>query len=226
MLLNFYIFDFALVMGVYMSKNFEIEQFVKEFATNCSKAQIKEFAKGETITTYIEKRNQLCIIISGEADLVRYDFYGHKTIISHFNELDSFGEVFYPANTNNELFVVARKKCKVLFYIYDNLSYKCRRNCPFHSTLTSHFSLLLLDNIINLNMRVELLSKRNIRDKLISYFNLLSSKTLNKTITIPFSYTDLADYLSIDRSAMMRDIKALIDSGIIEKRGNKIKLLT
>lgn len=194
-----------------MDKNFEMEQFIKEFSSNCSKVQIKEFSKGETITTYIEKRNQLCILISGEADLIRYDFYGHKTIIGHFNEYDTFGEVFYPANTNNELFVSAKKKCKVLFYIYDNLDYKCRKNCSFHSTLVSHLSALLLDKIINLNMRVELLSKRNIRDKLISYFNLLSSKSLSKTITIPFSYTDLADYLSIDRSAMMRDIKALID---------------
>ena len=209
-----------------MNKSFEMEQFIKDFSTNCSKAQIKEFQKGETITTYIEKRNQLCIVISGEADLIRYDFYGHKTIIGNFSEFDTFGEVFYPANTNNELFVVAKKKCKILFYIYDNINYKCRKNCSFHSTLVSHLSQLLLDQIINLNKRVELLSKRNIRDKLISYFNLLSSQTLSKTITIPFSYTDLADYLSIDRSAMMRDIKTLVDAGIIEKKGNKIKLLT
>mgnify|MGYP003424309903 FL=1 len=209
-----------------MDKNFEMEEFIKDFSSNCSKVQIKEFSKGETVTTYIEKRNQLCILISGEADLIRYDFYGHKTIIGHFNEYDTFGEVFYPANTNNELFVVARKKCKVLFYIYDNLDYKCRKNCSFHNTLINRLSSLLLEKIVNLNTRVELLSKRNIRDKLISYFNLLSSKTMSKNITIPFSYTDLADYLSIDRSAMMRDIKTLVDHGIIEKKGNKIKLLT
>jgi len=194
-----------------MDKNTEMEQFIKDFTTNCTKVQTKEFLKGETITTYIEKRNQFCILISGEADLIRYDFYGHKTIIGHFSEYDTFGEVFYPANTNNELFVIAKKNCKVLFYTYDNLDYKCRKNCNFHSTLINHLSQLLLDKIVNLNMRVELLSKRNIRDKLISYFNMLSSKTLSKTITIPFSYTDLADYLSIDRSAMMRDIKALVD---------------
>ena len=194
-----------------MEKDFEMEEFINDFSTNCSKVQIKDFSKGETVTTYIEKRNQLCILITGEAELVRYDFYGHKTIIGHFNEYDTFGEVFYPANTNNELFVVAKKKSKVLFYTYDNLDYKCRKNCSFHSTLMNHLSKLLLDKIVNLNMRVELLSKRNIRDKLISYFNLLSSKTLSKTITVPFSYTDLADFLSIDRSAMMRDLKALAD---------------
>ena len=194
-----------------MDKNFQMEQFISDFTTNCSKVQTKDFDKGETITTYIEKRNQLCILVSGEADLIRYDFYGNKTIIGHFSEYDTFGEVFYPANTNNELFVVAKKKCKVLFYIYDDLNYKCRKNCSFHSTLIHNLSNLLLDKIINLNTRVELLSKRNIRDKLISYFNLLSSKTLSKTIIIPFSYTDLADYLGIDRSAMMRDIKTLVD---------------
>lgn len=194
-----------------MYKNFEMKDFVKDFSTNCTNVQIKKFSKGETITTYIEKRNQLCILVHGEADLIRYDFYGQKTIIAHFNEYDTFGEVFYPANTNNELFVLAKKNCEVLFYIYDNLEQKCRKNCSFHSTLINHLSEILLDKIVNLNTRIELLSKRNIRDKLISYFNLLASKSMSKTIIIPFSYTDLADYLSIDRSAMMRDIKSLVD---------------
>jgi len=201
-----------------MYKNFEMEQFIKDFSSNCSKVQIKDFIKNETITTYIEKRNQFCILIEGEADLIRYDFHGQKTIIGHFDKFDTFGEVFYPTNTNNELFVVARKNCKVLFYTYDNLDYKCRKNCNFHNVLINNISQLLLEKIVNLNMRVELLSKRNIRDKLISYFNLLSANTLSKTITIPFSYTDLADYLSIDRSAMMRDIKALVDQRNYSKK--------
>ena len=209
-----------------MEKTFDMNTFIQDFKSSCVKVQVKEFDKGETITTYIEKRNQLCILESGEAELIRYDFNGTKTIIRHYNQHSIFGEVFYPANTNNELFVTAKKKCKVLFYIYDNITDKCKKNCPFHKTLSDNLAELFLDNIINLNTRVELLSKRNIRDKLISYFNLLSSKTLSKTITIPFSYTDLADYLSIDRSAMMRDLKFLSDSKIIERKGNKIKLLT
>ena len=201
-----------------MDKNIEMQQFVDGFITNCSRVQIKEFAKGETITTYIEKRNQLCILVSGEAELIRYDFYGHKTIIGHFGAYDTFGEVFYPANTNNELFVEAKKHCKVLFYIYDNINDKCKKNCNFHKDLTNTLSNMFLDKIVDLNMRVELLSKRNIRDKLISYFNLLSYKTMSKSITIPFSYTDLADYLSIDRSAMMRDLKALTDQRYYSKK--------
>ena len=76
-----------------------------------------------------------------------------------------------------------------------------------------------------LNTRIELLTKRSIRDKLIGYFTLISSKNLNKSFTLPFSLTDLADYLSVDRRAMMREMKSLKEEGFIEKNGNRITLL-
>ena len=76
-----------------------------------------------------------------------------------------------------------------------------------------------------LNTRIELLTKRSIRDKLIGYFTLISSKNLNKSFTLHFSLTDLADYLSVDRSAMMREMKSLKEEGFIEKNGNRITLL-
>jgi len=84
---------------------------------------------------------------------------------------------------------------------------------------------LVLKNTISQNTRIEILSKRSIREKLLSYFNILSNKSFTKNITIPFSLTSLADYLSVDRSAMMREIKNLIDEGFISKSGNRIKLL-
>ena len=61
--------------------------------------------------------------------------------------------------------------------------------------------------------------------KFVTYFNILSTQNFSRNITIPFSLTNLADYLSVDRSAMMREIKNLTDEGFIFKNGNKIKLL-
>lgn len=191
--------------------------FIENFKNTCNKVQVKKFVKGETVTTYIEKRNQICIIASGEVDLIRYDFNGNKTIIGHFVDNDIFGEVFYPANTNNELFAVARKNSEILFYNYDALSTKCKRNCEFHKELTNNLSQLFLDKIVELNLRIELLTKRNTRGKILSYFEILSKGTLRRTFTLPYSYTDLADFLSVDRSAMMRELKLLIDEGFIKK---------
>lgn len=208
-----------------MDTNFDKKIFIEIFKNSCNKVQVKKFIKGETVTTYIEKRNQICIVISGEVDLIRYDFNGNKTIIGHFVDNDIFGEIFYPANTNNELFAVARKNSEVLFYNYDALSTKCKRNCEFHKELTNNLSQLFLDKIIELNLRIELLTKKNTRGKILSYFEILSKGTLRRTFTLPYSYTDLADFLSVDRSAMMRELKLLIDEGFIKKHGNKITLL-
>lgn len=211
--------------GIFMDTNLNKKIFIENFKNTCNKVQVKKFVKGETVTTYIEKRNQICIVVSGEVDLIRYDFNGNKTIIGHFVDNDIFGEIFYPANTNNELFAVARKNSEVLFYNYDSLSTKCKRNCEFHKELTNNLSQLFLDKIVELNLRIELLTKKNTRGKILSYFEILSKGTLRRTFTLPYSYTDLADFISVDRSAMMRELKLLIDEGFIKKHGNRITLL-
>ena len=114
-----------------MNSATQFEEFFKDFSCNCKNVQKKSFKKGQTITTYIQKRNQVCILQNGEADLVRYDFNGDKSIIEHFTKNDIFGEAFYVITTNNELYVEAKKNCDVLFFIYDNVYHKCRNNCKF-----------------------------------------------------------------------------------------------
>ncbi len=208
-----------------MDIDFNIANFIDELDNNCSKVQKKKFLKGEVITTYIAKRHQLCILLTGEADLVRYDFNGNRTIVEHLSNNDIFGEIFYNVNTNNELFVEAKEDCYVLFFIYEDIKQKCKRGCNFHEKFLLNMPDLFLSEINDLNMRIELLSKRTIRDKLLGYFNIISSRTISKTFTLPFSLTDLADYLSIDRSAMMRELKILKEEGFIEKSGNRITLL-
>lgn len=203
----------------------EISELVKDICDNCIKMQKKAFPKGQIITTYMEKRKQICILLNGKADLIRYDLNGNRDIIERFYENDVFGEAFYPVSINNELFVEATDKCEILIFSYDNINTKCRTNCKFHTTLISNLFELTLQRTIQQNKRIEILSKRTIREKLLSYFTLLSGKGFNKTITLPFSLTNLADYLSVDRSAMMRELKTLSDEGFIAKNGKIITLL-
>lgn len=203
----------------------DISNLANNVLCNCVKMQRKFFSKGSIITTYIEKRKQICILLSGKADLIRYGLNGNKDIIDRFTKDDIFGEAFYPVNNNNELFVLATDNCEVLLFLYDDIRIKCKSNCKFHSTLASSLLELVLNKAVHQNTRIEILSKRTIREKLLSYFSILSSKSFSKNINLPFSLTSLADYLSVDRSAMMREIKSLISEGFILKDGNKIKLL-
>ena len=193
----------------------EISDIIENISCNCIKVQRNTFEKGSIITTYIEKRKQICILLSGKADLIRYDLNGNKDIIESFVATDIFGEAFYPVHTNHELFVLAMDKCEALLFLYDDIHEKCRSNCKFHTTLVSSLLELILKQAVHQNTRIEILSKRSI----------LSSKNFSKNITLPISMTSLADYLSVDRSAMMRELKCLVDEGFISRDGNKIKLL-
>lgn len=205
-----------------MEEEYKLIQDIEE---GCSRVQKKHFFKNETITSYIQKRNQICIMVKGKADLIRYDLNGNQDIVDKFTDNDIFGEAFYPVNMNNELTVVATTACDVLFLLHDDLYSKCKVNCKFHNDLSANILELILKNATHQNVRIEVLSKRTIREKLLTYFSILSSKTFSGSFTLPFSLTNLADYLSVDRSAMMREIKNLIDEGFISKNKNRIKLL-
>lgn len=207
-----------------MYSDFNIQEFTQQLQNSCAKAQTKKFVKNETITTYIKNRNQICILKDGLADLVRYDINGNKTIVETLKANDVFGEIFFPVKTNNELFVVAREKCEVVYFIYDDILQKCTRGCKFHEILNSNLLKLILNRTISQNIRIELLTKRTIREKLQSYFASLTKGGLSRSFKIPLSYTDLADYLSIDRSAMMRELKSLQEEGFIIRDGSKITL--
>ena len=74
------------------------------------------------------------------------------------------------------------------------------------------------------NEKIELLTKKTTRDKLLSYFKLISRKKGSRTFNLQLSFTKLADYLSVDRSAMTREIKYLKEEGFIKIDKKKVTL--
>lgn len=195
-----------------------------KFMLNCFDAKTISFNNNRTIASYINHTNLIGIILKGNAELVRYDYDGNRTIVEELGENAIFGEMFYAVDAS-ELSVIAKTQTEVLFIEYDAIIKRCRKACPFHTTLVDNVLRILALKIVDMNERIEVITKRSIREKLLSYFNLVAKRKMVKTFTLPFHLTDLADYLSIDRSAMMREIRNLKEDGIIEAKGRKITLL-
>ncbi len=181
------------------------------------------YKNNQTIAYSLGDRNVIGIIEEGSANLVRFDYNGERTIVEELYSGDIFSDMFY-SSTNSELLVIATSDCKVTFVSYDELINKAQ---------TSINALSFLDNLINLitdklvrrNERIELLTTRTIRNKLLAYFELQTKKVNSKSFDLEYTYTDLADYLAIDRSAMMRELKHLKEDGFINDINRKITLL-
>lgn len=207
-----------------MKKTFDTEHFAQELKRNCALTEVRNFKKNEIITTYLLKRNQMCILLKGEACLARYDAEGNRRIIYYLKKNDIFGEAFYKIHTDRELFVMAKKDCEVLFLPYDNIE-NCNIDCMFHIALLKSLPDLILHGVEDINYRNELLTNKTIKEKLLTYLNHLSIENNSKSFEIPISLSELADYLVVDRTAMMKQLKKMTEEGIIKKNKNKIKLL-
>lgn len=181
------------------------------------------YKSDQTIAYSIGNRNLIGIIEEGSAKLLRYDYDGARTILDEMNVGDIFSDMFLSTDSG-ELSVIATTDCKVTFIEYDKLIEECK---------TSKIAPVLLDNLVKLitkklikrNERIELLTRRSIRNKLLRYFELEEKKSNSKTFNLKYTYTDLADYLSIDRSAMMRELKNLKEDKLIEDVNKKITIL-
>lgn len=196
----------------------EIDNLIKTFG-----ARKMHFNKDATIATNISNINLIGIILEGNANVVRYEYNGNRNITEKLNKGDLFGEIF-TSDRSNEISVIATSTCEVLFIDYNNLINNTKHSICQNKLVDNMLQLLAL-KIVYMNDRIEVLTKRSTRDKLLTYFNISIRNKTTKTFTLPFSFTDLADFLSVDRSAMTREIKHLKDEGFIRINNKKITLL-
>ncbi len=112
------------------------------------------------------------------------------------------------------------KKGQTIYMETDNIPYvgivSCPNACGFHAQIaTNLFHLLGTKNQKFLN-KIEVLSKGSIREKLLAYISQLAQEQNIKYVNSPLSRVALAEYLSVNRSAMIRELSKMRDDGIID----------
>ena len=101
----------------------------------------------------------------------------------------------------------------------------CEKSCTFHSRLISNLLRIVADKNLILNQKIEIISKRTIRERLMTYLMIQSKRNNSYEFEIPFNRQELADYLGVDRSAMSAEIGRMGKDGLIESRRNRFRLL-
>ncbi len=182
----------------------------------CFHAIERSYMPGEIITTFGQGSALVGILLDGEAVVMRTHFDGRQTILEQLEEGDIFGETLSAAASETSLIqIISYKRTRIQFIDYGHLVKRCSNACSFHSQLVSNALMLISQKAVQLSERLDILSQRTIRDKLLSYFSLLSKKNKSESFDLPFTMSDLADYLSVDRSAMMRELKKMREEGLV-----------
>lgn len=200
-------------------KRVDKKKLLKELESNCL-----YFDRNVSILKSINSNNILGIIEEGSAQIIRTDYDGNIIIIDDLSSGSIFGTKFSLLD-NDEYDIITKEECKIIFIDYDYILKIDQKRSIYYQKFLINLLNIMSKMVHSQNERINILTRKTTREKLLEYFENESRKTFSKSFYLSFNLTELAEYLSIDRSAMMREIKRLKEDKIIESSGNKIRML-
>jgi len=203
-----------------------IRQADLEKLLNCIPNRRKIYKKGNYILMAGDKNSGMGILLSGRAIITKDDFWGHRSILSEIETTDLFAEAFSCAGENIlPVSVVATEASEVLFLDYKQTVSFCSSACSFHAALIRNMLQIVARKNITLVEKMEHITKRTTRNKLLSYLSEQARVRGNNVFQIPFDRQELADYLAVDRSAMSSELSKMKEEGLLNFNKNKFELL-
>jgi len=187
------------------------------------RANTSTYPKNINVLSNIYKSDFIAIIEEGTVDIEFCDYEGNKTIMETLNKGNFFGSLTFSLN-NDEISCITKEKTQITFIEYNQITNNDMMKNDYYIIFIKNLIKLLSEQVSLKNSRINLLTKKTTREKLLKYFKMISKETGNNNIYIPISFTELAEYLSVDRSAMMREISYLKEDGLIRTNGRNITL--
>ena len=197
-----------------------------ESMLSCLGARLYEFSKGEYVIRQGERLSDIIVLVDGNLHIQKDDYWGNRSILGQISVGEMFGEAYVAPDSGTVLNdVVAVEKSMVIFFDVKRILTTCSSACRFHNLVVQNMFFTISEKNRKLVQKLGHMSKRTTREKLISYLSEEAKKQKSSKFTIPFNRQQLADFLSVDRSAMSNELCKMRDEGLIEFEKNNFKLL-
>ncbi len=202
-------------------KNFNTKDIQK--ILDNSKLQIQSFEKGEFVVLQHRPLKKFGILLDGNCQIIKEDIEGNRMIFDTLGAGNFFGEAIVLSSFNiSPVSIIVKKNTTILWFEKDFLF---KNYNTFDIKLIENIMTVLANKNYILNNKINILSKRSIREKLLAYFHFEVQKNNSNHFVLPFTKSDLAEYICVERTAMYRVLKNLCDEGIISIDKRKITIL-
>ena len=182
----------------------------------CLAPSYRDFAKNEMILHQGEDITSVGMVLSGRVQIIEEDFWGNRNIIADIWPGDVFGEsyAFLPGELLR-VSAIAAEPSAVMMIDARHMLEICSSACRFHTRLVQNLLAESARKNLSLTRKLSHMSKRNTREKLLSYLSGQSLAAGSDVFEIPFNRQQLADYLCVDRSAMSNELCKMRDEGML-----------
>lgn len=192
---------------------------------NCLNAAVQNHKKGKYVFRQGEHIRCLTLLAEGRLHIQKEDYWGNLSILNEIRPGEMFGEAYIVPDSGalmND--VMAAKDSAVLSFNIDRILSVCPSACPFHTRLVKNLFYAISGKNRSLVQKLGYMSQRTTREKLLSYLSDESKKQNSSSVTIPFNRQQLADFISVDRSAMSNELCKMRNEGILEFHKNEFTL--
>lgn len=193
---------------------------------SCFGATVVRFSKKETILSEGEPAKYIGIVLSGAVQIVQVDYFGNRNILTNIEPSGVFAESFTCAGLETmPMDVVAREDTEVMLIDCMRITRQCSNACDFHRQIIYNLMKIVAMKNIIFHQKLEVISKRTTREKLMAYLVMQAKKNKSAAFEIPYDRQELADYLGVDRSGLSVEIGKLCKEGVIKNRRKWFEVL-
>lgn len=183
----------------------------------CLKCYTRTFRRGEFLFPYGEPLTCLGLVLSGSVHMIEEDVWGNKTILNVIKANGLFGESYVcGSNPAVHALFIAVENSTVLFLPFGRVIHACNMLCGFHHRLIENMVRLIADKNMQMMEKVEVLSQKSLREKILTYLSLQRAHSGTDYFEIPLSRTELAEYLCANRSALTRELAEMKKDGLLD----------
>lgn len=187
-------------------------------------ADTLHYTKDESVIRLFKDDNIINFIVKGNVKVVLNSINGNQIVTEDLYDGDVFSSTINYIDENETDAIVTEDTEIISMNQQDIIDFKDNSKSYYNMFIKNLF-IIMTKKISERNERIQILTKKTIRYRLLEYFEIMRKKNNSLNIYLPYNYIDLAAYIAVDRSAMSRELSNLKDEGFINIKGKKITIL-
>lgn len=183
-------------------------------------AAARSYPAGSILLNVGDRPEWLGVLLSGRAEIGQEDFWGNRNLMAVLEPGDVFAESFACAGVPAGVSVTAREDVQVLQINVTRLLASDQKQ------MIGNLVAALAGKNLRFHSKLTHMGQRTIREKLRSFLSAEAQRQGSSEFDIPYNRQELADYLSVERSALSAELGKMQREGILETRRQHFCLLS
>lgn len=183
-------------------------------------AKQQHFSKGEIIFRAGDIVQSLGLVLAGSVNIENDDIWGNKSILDNIGPGQVFAETYACVPGEPMMVSVVASEAVEVLFIHVSQSIQNEPEKSYYGRLINNLLTISAQKNLNLSRRIFHTTSKSIRGRLLSYLSYQATRQGSFQFTIPFNRQQLADYLSVDRSAMSNELGKMQKEGLLTVKRN------